>query len=112
MAEKEASWNLLKPGGWDSYKTLTKEAAKKLKEIAEDNELGANEKKLEALEDKIKFKAFGKTLPETRKKKASKMTLDAEDLLTSQSKRLEEETLKMEKEGQGRMGKIYKIKSL
>ena len=78
MAEKEASWNLLKPGGWDSYKTLTKEAAEKLKEIAEDNELGANEtmKKVEALEDKIKFKALGKTLPETRKKKASKMTLE------------------------------------
>ena len=54
------TWNLLKPGGWDSYKILTKEAAEKLKEVAEDNELDANEtmKKVEAIEDKIKIQGL------------------------------------------------------
>ena len=110
--EKEATWNLLKPGGWEDYKTLTKEAEEKIKEVAEDEELDANEtmKKVEAIEDKIKFKAFGKTKPETKKKRASKMTINAEDLLVSQTKRLEEEVLRIEKEGQGRVGKIYKMK--
>ena len=80
--------------------------------MAEDEELDANEtmKKVEAIEDKIKFKAFGKTKPETKKKRASKMTINAEDLLVSQTKRLEEEVLRIEKEGQGRVGKIYKMK--
>ena len=40
--------------------------------MAEDKELDANEtmKRVEAIEDKIKFKAFVKTKPETKKKKS------------------------------------------
>ena len=64
----ETNWNLGKPGGWEVYKKLTDEAAGKVKEIVtRDNlDIEAKTKKIEAIEKKIKFSAFGKTKPSTK----------------------------------------------
>ena len=105
--EKVTSWNLLKPGSWDKYKKLTKEAAKNVKKVAENMNFNANEamKRLEVIDDAIKFKAFGKTKPKTQKKVAIKKKVNADDLLDAQSKRVEEEILKVEKEDKSKVNR-------
>ena len=107
--EKETNWNLQKPGGWESYSRLTKEAAEEIKVVAENKGLDVNEtmRKVETIETKIKFKAFGKTKAKTVKKLASKGSLSHEELLESQSQRVEEAINKVETEGKGRVGNIY-----
>ena len=64
------------------------------------------------METKIKFKAFGKTKAKTVKKMASKASLSHEELLESQSQRVEEAINKVETEGKGRVGNVYKMKKL
>ena len=51
--EKETRWNLQKPGGWDMYQKLTKEAADKVERVAKDETLNANEamKKVVTIEE-------------------------------------------------------------
>ena len=112
--EKETTWNLLKKGGWESYKRLTKEAAEKVKRVAEDEALTSNEAmdKVEAIEEGIKFKAFGKTKPKTEKKKANKATLSATEMLEAQAKVIEDEILKVETEVKGKVGRVYRMKKL
>ena len=65
----EPTWNLGKPGGWDLYEKLTDKAAEKVKAIAEDpnTNIESKMKKVESIENKIKFTAFGKTKPSTKK---------------------------------------------
>ena len=56
--------------------------------------------KVEAIEDGIKLKSFGKTKPTTEKKKAAKATLSDTELLESQSKKIEAEIQKVKSEDQ------------
>ena len=55
----------------DSYK----KAAEKLRAVAEDEELDANEtmKKVDAIEEKIRFKAFGKQSKKQRRKNLQRL---------------------------------------
>ena len=66
---------------------MTEEAAEEVKKVAENEALDANEtmNKVEAIENKILFKAFGKTKQQTKKKKAEKATLKADELLEVQT---------------------------
>ena len=102
--EKETQWNLHKPGSWDQYKRLTKEAAKKVKKVAENTDLNANEamKRIETIDEAIKFGAFGKTKPKTKRKLTTQKKVSADELLEAQSKRVEEDILKIEKEDKGK----------
>ena len=67
--KSDPTWNLGKPGGWELYEKLTDEAAKNVKAIAEDPQTDINSKmkRVESIEKKIKFAAFGKTKPSTKK---------------------------------------------
>ena len=111
---KETTWNLHKTGGWESYERLTKEAAEKVKRVAEDETLNANEamEKVEAIVEKIKFNAFGKTKPKTERKKAKNAFLNDSELLESQAKKIKEEINKVETEVKGRVGRVYKMKKV
>ena len=67
--KSDPTWNLGKPGGWELYEKLTDEAVKKIKDIAEDPQTDINSKmkRVESIEKKIKFAAFRKTKPSTKK---------------------------------------------
>ena len=67
--KQDPTWNLGKPGGWELYERLTNEAAEKVVAIAEDEttDIDSKMKKIEAIEKKIKFEAFGKTKPSSKK---------------------------------------------
>ena len=66
----ECSWNQKKPGGWERYEALTEAASKKMDSVTEDEELSIKEisDKIEKIETKIKFQAFGETKPPTKLK--------------------------------------------
>lgn len=114
VKEKEKTWNLQKNGGWESYKRLTKEAAEKVERVAEDELLTANEAmdKVEAIKEGIKFKAFGKTKPQTKTKIATKASLSKKELLESQAKKIEEEIKKVESEDKSRVRRVYRMKKV
>ena len=61
--EKEVRWNLSKKNGWEKYKQLTEANSEKLTNLVQDEELDIERvmAKIEGIENKIKFKAFGKT---------------------------------------------------
>ena len=70
----EPSWNLQRPGGWQLYEELTNQEAEKILDIVEDTSVQIDEvvKKVEAIETKIKFRAFGKTKPSNSKNNGAK----------------------------------------
>ena len=60
----ESVWNLGKPNGWETYKNETDIIADNIKNIVEDEkDIDTVMKKIESIETKVKFKAFGKTKP-------------------------------------------------
>ena len=61
--EKEVRWNLSKKNGWERYKQLTEANSDKIANLVQDDELDIERlmTKIEGIENKIKFKAFGKT---------------------------------------------------
>ena len=60
---KTTVWNLGKPGGWKDYKELTNKAAVDIEDIIANGDTDINEviKKVENIENGIKFQAVGKT---------------------------------------------------
>ena len=115
MGKKEITWNMNKPGGWEDYERLTGEAAAKVKQVVENAAIGnkdANEvmKKVEAIENEIKFKAFGKTKPPSKKKLSAKKHLTEEELLRKQSQTIEEEIMKIQSKDKSKLGRVYKMK--
>ena len=60
--KEDAKWNLAKEGGWDTYKMETDKYKEKFENVIEDEELSIQDKmdKIEKINTKIKFKAFGK----------------------------------------------------
>ena len=109
--KKVSSWNLSKPGGWETYKRLTEEAAPRVKQAAEDEELDADKtmKIVEGIENKIKFKAFGKSKPPTQKKQAKNLLLSDEELVRKQSMKIEEDITNIKEGKQGRVGQVYNM---
>ena len=61
--EKEVRWNLSKKNGWERYKQLTEANRYKIANLVQDEKLDIERlmTKIEGIENKIKFKAFGKT---------------------------------------------------
>ena len=109
--KKVSAWNLGKPGGWETYKRLTEEAAPRVKVIAEIEELTADMtmKKVESIENKIKFKAFGKTKPTTQKKQKKNIVISDEELLRKQSLKIEEDITNIKEGKKGRVGQVYNM---
>ena len=112
--ERPATWNLARPGGWERYEELSVEAAAKIEEVLEEDDLDAEEvmKKVEKIEDKLKFKAFGKTKPKTDKKQALNKNRTDEELLKEQAKQVEEEILKVKNDRKGKVGRVYAMKKM
>ena len=73
MDKEESAWNLKKEGGWDMYRKQSDDKAAKIQDITENNDLPIEDcmKRINSLNNKIKYAAFGKT----RKTNSRKATL-------------------------------------
>ena len=120
IPDKDVGWNLGKPGAWEEYAKVSEEEAEHVQELAE-NEFITNEQlmnKLDKLQNKIKYKTFGKTKPKTKNKvaKESKVTEaleeKANDVAKRQSERLMNEITKVKEMKTGRCGKIFRMKDV
>ena len=69
----ESRWNVLKPGGWERYRDVSDDYADKMEEIIKDRRLNNEEvmEKIDKIQDKIKYIAFGKTKLKTNKNKTN-----------------------------------------
>ena len=74
VRKPESNWNTLKPGGWEKFRELSDKAANRINEIAADKDLEDDEvmAKVDKIQDKIKFAAFGKSKPQTESAKTIK----------------------------------------
>jgi exonuclease III len=123
---KESSWNEAKPGGWDTYKAAMEEAAGGLETLVEDENLSEEElvKRFDAVANKVKFKAFGKTKPMTQKAESRRLEvrlkaaqgLDDEEcvkeLMRKQYDTMEEEINKLKDGKFGRVTNVFKMKEI
>ena len=117
-AKPEARWNVNKPGAWEMYEKVSDEAAEKIEELAEDENM-TNEgimKYVDKLENKIKYKTFGKTKPRTKQKTINE-TKDnnseeesAKVLAKRHLDKMEEAIARIQKLRQGRCGKVFKMR--
>ena len=120
--EKVCTWNVGKPGGWEAYQKLTDARAKEIDTIVEKDDIPIDVamKKIAKIETEIKFGAFGKTRlnknKRIRKVAPAKVIEDEEDLdrnlIMKESKRIEEEILKIKSQNLGRVGNIFKMKEI
>ena len=123
--DKTCSWNLSKPEVWEKHKELAEKAGENMDEIIENKELTIEEvaEKVEKIETKIKFQAFGKTKPPTKRKtsrrlveisKAASRMEDEEDekvnkIFKKQSEELEEDINNLNKGKFGRVTNVFKM---
>ena len=70
ISQTESIWNKGKPGGWELFERITDDRAEEIENIVDDNKknIVTIVKEINAIDTKIKFKAFGKTKPKTKKK--------------------------------------------
>ena len=120
LKKPKMNWNTQKPGAWDKYKLESNKVAGKIDLIAGDEGFGEEEvmEKIDKIQTKLKFTAFGKTKPQSNKGKRKTVvqegteTEHAKDLLSRQSKRLEGEVKQGKETANGRVGRIYKMKEI
>ena len=94
---------------------MSDKAAKHIEEVILDEGLDIDEtvKKVESIDNQIKFGAFGKTRCNKGKHKSIvKEDATDEDLLKSQSKKIEEEIIKLKSQKLGRVGSVFKMKEV
>ena len=121
------NWNLNKPGGWLSFEHLTNEDAQKIKDtIEKEKDINTVVSKINTIDTKIKFRAFGKAkvcikkVPKVRvcKKSCNKATCDDcksqskrdEELIKKRTEHIEKVVAKIKESKQGRAGSIFKMK--
>ena len=118
--EQEVRWRTGSKDGWIKYKEASKEIGEKIKDVVKMNETEIYKvlSKGEALENKLKFKTFGKYKAKTktkRKEKAEEYLTNlteeerAKYLLEEQTKRIDESIKQIEKKRSSKVGKIYEI---
>ena len=115
LCVKSSTWNLGKPEGWKVYHELTNKAADRIDDIVQNNniDVDVSMKRIETIDNEIKFTAFGKTRVKTVKAKArAKNILNKIDLLKRQSEKIENEVLKIKSKYLGRVGNVFKMKEV
>ena len=126
-SEKKTRWNVDKPGGWDKYKETSNKFAKDIKKIVNDHDLDKDkmEQKVEKINNKIKYIAFGKTKVKTDKKRKTdngngqddSEKNDAEQdealkLKRKQSERIEKHVKQIRELKQGRCTEVFKMREI
>ena len=119
--KNKTRWNLNKPGGWKNYKETSDKFAKEIVMLVNDEKLDKEErqKKLEKVENKIKYIAFGKTKLKASKEKIfdTKNTDNEKDenendmkLLRKQSERIEKYVKTIREKKLGRCTEVFKMR--
>ena len=119
-SQNKLEWNTRKPGGWEAYEKAGESFAAKLVEIAEDEGYSSEEvfEKVEKVHEKMKWTAFGKTKPRTKKAEAKEKLDEGDDeekakvLMSKQTERMEAEILKVKAMKQGRATKVFKMREV
>ena len=75
VTPKVGHWNLNVPEGWKAYNALSEGIAEKLDNVIENKSLHIKDvkRKIDALQTKVKFQAFGKTKPPTEQVKKRRL---------------------------------------
>ena len=97
-----AVWNLRKPGGWETYKKLTDDIAEDLEKLVENNDIDIDTivRRADDIQERVRFKAFGKTKTNFKKlKELDKVNevsdeVEAKELMRKQSDKMEAKILK------------------
>ena len=118
-------WNLNVPEGLKTYKALSDNIADKMNKVIENKSLSIEEvkKKTDALQNKVKFQAFGKTKPATatakkrwlEERKEATTGMDDEEarkILHIQSQTIEDEINKIKSGRHGRVTNVFKMREL
>ena len=123
---KECWWNLKKPGGWEIYKFAMEKTSEKMDTIIDDKSMFIEEvmTKVDAIMDNVKFKAFGKTQPMTKKSAQRRLELrlaaaqgmDSEEnvreLMRRQYEQLKDEINKLKENKYGRITNVFKMREI
>ena len=115
-----AVWNLRKPGGWETYKKLTDDIAEDLEKLVENNDIDIDTivRRADDIQERVRFKAFGKTKTNFKKlKELDKVNevsdeVEAKELMRKQSDKMEAEILKVTSSKLGRCGKVFKMREV
>ena len=118
--EKEVRWNTGDKEGWERYKENSKKTSELIKKVVENKDKNIEKvmKTVEGIETKLKFKSFGKyskqSIAKTNaKENDTKNDLTEEEkanqLLTKQIERVEENVKDIENTGPSKVGRIYQI---
>ena len=116
----ETTWNVYKPGAFEKYEMLTKQYGGDIEEVV-DNDCEETErmmKKVDSIQKKIKFEAFGKTKKKKRidpKEEVVYRDTDVDgskNLSMKQVEKLEEAISKVSSGNKGRCGKVFEMKTI
>ena len=118
--QKVSRWNLKKENGWTRYEDVSNRKAEKIEKIvAEAESIEDVGEEIDKVDNKIKFKAFGKvTLGNTKKSSKSKDDVDegffdeeeeAKDLIEKGMKRAEEVINKLKMENKSENPTVFQI---
>ena len=122
--EKVGYWKLNTPDGWKKYEAMTNDAMEKMDEIIENKSLTIEEvkRKTDAIQTKIKFRAFGKGKPSTEKARTRRLATKEKSageldrqvkekaLLSLQSKMMEDKINNVKSLKYGRASSVFKMR--
>ena len=113
--EKQVRWNLAKKDGWQKYKELSDQNSSKLNKIIEDEDLTMQEimDKVDKVQEKIKYKAFGKVTigkKTAREPKEEESMENVEDIFNEQAEKAMEEIEKIQKENKSKLGRVWDVR--
>ena len=113
----ELAWNKGKPGGWEMYERLTDQISEEIEQTVDDpeNYMEMVMKKVQRMETKIKFKAFGKTKPKSKsvvKGGIFKKTQSEQDsdLKRRGTEKIERHIEEIKTKNNGRPGNVFRIR--
>jgi hypothetical protein len=95
---------------------LTDKAANDIKNVVKnEEEIEEVMKKIDAIDKQVKFAAFGKTRliqNKSKRKVKDQRNVTDEDLIKRQTKKIEDEVLKVKSQNLGRVGTVFKMKEI
>ena len=116
-SKTESKWNTNKPGAWKEYADVTDKYASKIMKVVNDEYKNINQviDKINKIENKIKFKVFGKTKLKVKQSKGNNdknINEKNEILLNDQAKRIENEIQRIKQLKQGRATNVFKLRDV
>ena len=124
--KQETTWNRGRPGGWETYQRITDDVADKVSDINEkEDDIDKVMKQIDAIENKTKFKAFGKTKSNVKKKPNPKQCRcnpgrsgsceeckkKDDEIQNKITQKIEAQEEKIKTSSHGRSGNVFRIRN-